>query len=118
MYGLSERDRYYVCTHPVSMRKGIDGLYSLIKGEFPVSPVGGGVFIFFSKDRRRVKVLKWDLDGFLLYQKRLERGTFAVPRWNAAKGCCELPWETIVFIMRGSTLLSARRTVASLMVRY
>lgn len=118
MYGLNECDRYYVCTHPVSMRKGIDGLFSLIRGEFPMTPFGGGVFVFFSKDRRCVKVLKWDRDGFLLYQKRLERGTFAVPRWNSARGCCELPWETIVFIMRGSTLLGARRAVGSLTAGY
>lgn len=108
MFGLSEYERYYVCVHPVSMRKGIDGLFSLIRGEFPVSPMGG-VFIFFSKDRRSVKVLKWDFDGFLLYQKRLSRGRFEVPRWNAAKGCCELRWETIIFIMRGLTLTGVRR---------
>ncbi len=43
--------------------------------EMELPPLGGAVFIFFSKNRQQVKMLKWDGDGFLLYQKRLERGT-------------------------------------------
>ncbi len=43
-------------------------------------PLGGAVFIFFSKNRQQVKMLKWDGDGFLAVpEKRLERGTFELP---------------------------------------
>ena len=31
-----------------------------------------GLFVFFSKNRQSVKLLRWDTDGFVLYQKRLE----------------------------------------------
>ncbi|MGL5730306.1 MAG: IS66 family insertion sequence element accessory protein TnpB, partial [Bacteroidales bacterium] len=64
------------------MRKGINGLYNVVKGEMELSPVSGDVFIFFSKTRKTVKLLKWDDDGFILYQKRLEDGSFEVPRFN------------------------------------
>lgn len=59
-------------------------------GDPELPPLGGAVFIFFSKNRQQVKMLKWDGDGFLLYQKRLERGTFELPFFdpkNKQLGC-------------------------------
>ncbi len=69
-----------------------------------MSPMTGDVFVFFSKDRQSVKLLKWDTDGFLLYHKRLERGSFEMPRRNADTGYYELPWETFNLIMPGVSL--------------
>ena len=51
----------------------------------------------FTQNLQSVKLLKWDTDGFLLYQKRLERGSFEMPRKNADTGYYELSWETPVF---------------------
>lgn len=64
-----------MCQHPVNMSKGIDSLFNLIISESPLAPMTGDVFVFFSKNRQSVKLLKWDNDGFLLYQKHLERGS-------------------------------------------
>lgn len=64
------------------MRKNIDGLFNTIISESKLSPMSGDVFVFFGKNRQAVKILKWDRDGFLLYHKRLERGTFEMPRIN------------------------------------
>lgn len=55
-------------------------LFNLIISESPLAPMTGDVFVFFSKNRQSVKLLKWDNDGFLLYQKHLERGSFEMPR--------------------------------------
>ena len=63
--------------------------------------MSGDVFVFFSKNRQSVKLLRWDTDGFLLYQKRQERGSFEMPRINPATGYYELSWETFSFIMSG-----------------
>ena len=108
MFGLESCHRYFVCQHPVSMDKGIDALFSLITCESPLSPMTGDVFVFFSKNRQSVKLLRWDTDGFLLYQKSLERGTFEMPRINPATGYHELSWETFSFIMSGVSLESVR----------
>ncbi len=93
-----------MCQHPVNMRKGIDSLFNLIQAESPLSPMSGDVFVFFSKNRQSVKLLRWDTDGFLLYQKRLERGSFEMPRINPSTGYYELSWETFSFIMSGVSL--------------
>lgn len=108
MFGLESDVRYFMCQHPVNMRKGIDSLFNLIVSESPISPMIGDVFVFFSKNRQSVKLLKWDSDGFLLYQKRLERGSFEMPRKNADTGYYELPWETFSLIMSGVSLDSVR----------
>lgn len=70
---------YYMCQHPVDMRKGINGLYKLVRSEMKMSPLTGSVFIFYGKNHQSVKLLRWDTDGFVLYQKRLEKGTFKIP---------------------------------------
>ncbi len=59
-------------------------------------PLSGAVFIFFSKNRQQVKLLRWDTDGFTLYQKRLEKGTFEIPYFNIGKKACVIPYKTPV----------------------
>lgn len=108
MFGLESCHRYFVCQHPVNMGKGIDALFNIITSESPLSPMTGDVFVFFSKNRQSVKLLKWDTDGFLLYHKRLERGTFELPQKNPITGYFELSWETFSFIMSGVSLGSVR----------
>ena len=71
--------RYYVCQRYVRMNLGINGLYKLVSQEMDLPPLSGAVFIFFSKNRQQVKLLRWDTDGFTLYQKRLERGPSRYP---------------------------------------
>lgn len=108
MFSLGSGSRYFMCQHPVNMRKGIDSLFSLVISESPLTPMNGDVFVFFSRDRHSVKILRWDVDGFLLYQKRLERGSFELPSRDPATGYYELPWETFTLIMGGVCLDSVR----------
>ena len=108
MFGLESNVRYFMCQHPVSMRKGIDSLFNLVVSESPMSPMTGDVFVFFSKNHQSVKLLRWDTDGFVLYQKRLEKGTFEIPRFDEAAGGYRMPWKTFSLIMQGVSLRSAR----------
>lgn len=108
MLGLEESMHYYVCQRYVNMNLGINGLYKLVSQEMQMPPLGGAVFIFFSKNRQTVKLLRWDKDGFVLYQKRLERGTFEIPYFNPQKKACEMPYGTLSAIMSGICLKSMR----------
>ena len=87
---------------------GINGLYQIVRTEMELPPLGGAVFIFFSKNRQQVKMLKWDGDGFLLYQKRLERGTFELPFFDPQSKQCKMPYKTLSAIMSGICLKSMR----------
>ena len=60
MFGLNDGMRYYVCQRYVRMNLGINGLYKLVSQEMDLPPLSGAVFIFFSKNRQQVKLLRWD----------------------------------------------------------
>ena len=96
MFALTESTPLYLCRQAVDMRKGMQ------------HPLSGSAFVFFSKNRQSVKILRWDGDGFLLYHKRLERGTFETPRFDATSGAYRLPWKTFSLIMEGISLRSVR----------
>ena len=108
MLGLNESTQYYVCQRYVRMNLGINGLYQIVRTEMELPPLGGAVFIFFSKNRQQVKLLKWDGDGFLLYPKRLERGTFELPFFDPKNKQCKMPYKTLSAIMSGICLKSMR----------
>ena len=83
MYSLTSANRYYLYQGFVRMNLGIDGLFKIIRSEMKdLSPVSGDSFLFFGKNRQSVKILRWDGDGFLLYYKRLEGGSFELPTFN------------------------------------
>lgn len=91
------------------MNFGMNGLYKLIRSEMKdLSPISGDAFLFFGKHRQRVKILKWDGDGFLLYYKKLERGSFELPSFNPNSGNYELSYQTLSFILDGISLKSVR----------
>lgn len=102
MFDLNESTRYYMCKSPISMNNGIRGLSNIIMIETNFSPVSGAAYVFFSRDCKQVKILRWDVDGFVLYQKRLSRGKFRVPQiFDVSRGCIQLDWESFYMIMRG-----------------
>ena len=108
MFGLEDSRRYYVCQRYVRMNLGINGLSRMVSNELKQPVLSGDVFIFFGKRRQMVKLLCWDGDGFLLYQKRLEKGTFELPLFKAGQKAAEMPYRTLSAIMRGVSLKSVR----------
>ncbi len=76
MLSISSRERILAATVPVDFRKGFDGLVAIVREAFGEDPFTGTLFCFFNRRRDRVKMLVWDKNGFWLFYKRLERGTF------------------------------------------
>lgn len=87
------------------MRKGFDGLSGLVRAGLQKDPLGGDVFIFFNKRRTQVKLLLWEQDGFSIYHKRLERGTYELP----VNASTELRNDELMLILQGISLKSVRR---------
>jgi transposase len=79
MMHLPASVRVYLCTSACDMRKSFDGLHALVVQTMELDPFAGHLFVFASRRRDRVKILYWDRDGFALWSKRLEEGTYAVP---------------------------------------
>jgi transposase len=61
------------------MRKGCYGLCGLVQNQMSKDVLLGDVFVFINKRHNQIKLLQWDTDGFALYEKRLQKGTFEQP---------------------------------------
>ena len=79
MISLTPRTRFFLCAQPTDMRKGFDGLSGIVRNDMHEDPMTGDVFVFVNRQRTHLKLLFFDGDGFVLFYKRLELGTFAVP---------------------------------------
>ena len=69
----------FIVINPVDMRKSINGLSSLVAGEFSMNPLTDGLFVFSNRSRKIIKILYWHYNGFCIWQKRLEKGKFCWP---------------------------------------
>jgi transposase len=70
----------YLCVAPVDFRKQANGLSMLVESELSLDPLSSAVFAFTNRRRNQVKLLVWERNGFVLWQKRLEKDRFCWPR--------------------------------------
>jgi transposase len=99
--------RIWICLHPQDGRKGIDGLAAVVGTHLRRDPLGGDLFVFRNRHGDRLKILAWQGDGFALYQRRLERGTFAFPNGDTAD--LSISTTELAMILGGVELAGARR---------
>lgn len=79
MMHLPASVRVYLSTAPCDMRRSFDGLHALVTNALQLDALGGHLFVFSNRRRDRIKILYWDRDGFAVWAKRLEEGTYAMP---------------------------------------
>ena len=106
---FGSRYRYFVYRDGCDMRKGYDGLSGLVRNEWKLDPLSGDVFIFLSKQRNKIKLLHWQDDGFVIYSKRLEKGTFELPKETGNENKIEITPHQLQFILDGITLSSIKK---------
>lgn len=99
--------RIFVCTVPVDMRKGHDGLAALVEGLHRAGLYSGHLFVFHNRRRTHVKVLWWERGGFVLWYKRLEKSVFVFP--SVADGCVEMDAADLALVLEGIDVSGARR---------
>lgn len=108
MLALSNALRYFLYREDTDMRKGFDGLSGVVRQALNKDPLSGDVFIFLNKRRTQIKLLLWERDGFSIYHKRLERGTYELPLYNGTHGV-EVRSDELMLILQGISLKSVRR---------
>lgn len=110
MLSLPPSVRIFVATQPVDGRKGADSLMVIVRDVFGHDPLGGHLFVFFSKRCDRVRVVYWDRTGFAMWSKRLERGRFRPTFSNdGALGSISIEAAELALIVEGIDLAGARR---------
>ena len=109
MLHLSASCRYYLYTDAADMRKGFDSLSGIISSCMKLDALSGTVFIFFNKKHNQVKLLFWEGDGFAMYYKRLEKGTYELPIINTEINSAIITHQQLQLILQGISLKSVRR---------
>ena len=107
MFSLSSSDRYHLYRGVCDMRKSFNGLSGLVVNELGRDPVSGEVFIFLNRRRTHLKLLHWESGGFVLYYKRLEKGTFTPPTIQA--GTTVVRWPELVLMVEGIQVQTSRQ---------
>ncbi len=99
--------KVYLCTVPCDMRRSFDGLSMMAEHVIGCNPYAGHLLVFSNRRTDRVKILYWDRDGWAIWYKRLEAGTFQFP--FAETGRKEIAaWELAV-LLEGIDLSQGRR---------
>jgi transposase len=99
----------YLCTAPTDMRKGFDSLAALVQEHLGRDPLSGDLFLFLSRGRDRIKGLLWQPDGFAIWYKRLEEGTYRLPAYPPGQTSVTLKASELAMLLDGIDLKSVRR---------
>jgi transposase len=99
----------YLCTAPTDMRKGFDSLASLVTESLGRDPLSGDLFLFLSRSKDRIKGLLWQADGFTIWYRRLEAGTYRLPAYPPGQTSVTLKASELAMLLDGIDLKSVRR---------
>ncbi len=101
--------RVFVCTSPIHLGLSFDRLMGVAQEVFDRHPLSGHLFLFFNRQRDRVKILFWDRDGFCIWYKRLEFGVFQLPEATEGEQGVELTCAQLQRLLGGRDLKNGRR---------
>ena len=83
MLGLTSDMRFRLYVPPCDMRKGFNGLEALVANDMQEQPTSGAVYVFLNRKGDRIKLLRWEPGGYVMYCKMLETGRFRIPNRQA-----------------------------------
>jgi len=86
------------------MRKSFDGLAGIVQNELKQDPLSFAIYIFLNRRRNQVKLLLWEGDGFSLYHKRLEKGSYELPPDNAGQAVIGIEADQLLLLLKGISL--------------
>lgn len=101
---LGDHRNYHLYRKETDMRKGFDSLCGIVRNELDKQVMNGDAFIFINKLRTHIKLLVWEKDGFTLFYRRLEKGTFEVPAFDLDAKSMQITSDQLRFILQGISL--------------
>ena len=109
MLSIASGTRIFLAVEPTDMRKGFDALQGIVTGALEKDPLSGHLFLFVNRRRDKLKILYWDGDGLAIWYRRLEQGSYQLPKVAANKKSAEMRSEELTMLLRGIDLSSVRR---------
>lgn len=107
---FTSRTSYFISPGPTDMRKGCDGLAGVVRAAMGHDPRNyNEAFIFYSKDCRKVKILHYDINGWVMYSKWFTEGKFLRPEFEECRKSHKISRETLILIL--STAVQTKITI-------
>ncbi|MFI5301445.1 MAG: IS66 family insertion sequence element accessory protein TnpB [Polyangiales bacterium] len=110
MLSVGPGTRILMSVEPIDLRRGHDGLVTLVRERYRADPYSGELYMFFGRRRDRVKILFFSAGGFVLYYKRLERGRFTMPEVPVGADRFVVDAATLAMLLDGVDIRSIKRT--------
>lgn len=108
MLHLSVNCRYFLYTGVADMRKHFDALSGMVTSQMQHNVLSGDIFIFLNRRRNQIKLLLFEGDGFSIYHKRLEKGTYELPGQQDGVSL-SLSHQQLLLILEGIALRSVKK---------
>ena len=87
----------------VDMRKGRNGLAGIVREHLKQNPLDfESAYVFYSKDYRKIKILHYDLDGYVIYEKWFDKSKFLKPIFDDTKASCQISREKLILLLTTS----------------
>jgi len=102
---IRENVRVWLATAPLDMRRGFDRLAEQVRTILSQDPMSGHLFAFASRSKERLKILWWDTNGYCIYYKRIEKGTFQFP--SSTEKSIALSSQQLMKLLSGCTIVAS-----------
>ena len=109
MLNATTQSKIYVYTPIADMRKGINGLSGIVRGQLAADPSDGSLYVFINRRRDRMKILYFDGGGFWLYYRLLEAGTFEELKGPNQCTCLTIDATQLSMLLSGISLVASHR---------
>jgi transposase len=110
MLSISPVVKIFVYGQPADLRRGYDGLAAIVQHAMQEDPLSGSLFVFVNKRGNRIKLLYWDDTGYAIWMKRLEMGSFELPKTGDASSVrIKITPSQLALILDGIELSSVVR---------
>jgi transposase len=109
MLSLPPGIQVFMALEPIDCRKSLDGLSAAVETVFARNLLDGHLFLFLNRKRDRIKILWWDRDGKVIWAKRLERGSYELPRHQPGDTQLQLDATQLALLLGGVQLDAPKR---------
>ena len=109
MLSLPATVRIWLSARPADLRKSFDSLASLVRDGLQGDPLSGDIFVFRNKSADRIKLLVWEEDGYAIWYKRLEKGSYRFPAAADGSAQVEVRAADLIMLLAGVDLASVKR---------
>jgi transposase len=99
----------FVALEPTNLRRSYDGLAALVSGTFGRDLFEGDAFVFLNRRGTQVRVLYWDGDGYCIWMKRLEAGTFRKLEGPQGQALLEVDAGELAMLLSGIDAVKVKR---------